>query len=455
MDYESLTLRSQHRQDITHSNMEACLAWFSGIAVFFAYLIIVKSLRFRCKKKNNAYLLGRYPDNTSLASMTNENAHMVMRYLQQYEFPFAFECSLAASLYRPYGIPNISRVLAKTKQFSTVCLASKRTADTAVLVVDLSQNPPQSEKCCAAISRMNYIHSGYQKAGLITNDNLVYTLALLAWLPIKFIERFEWRKLTEIEMCAAGVFWKSLGDAMNLSYDALRSACPQNGVEPGSNGSWEDGIHFLEDLRAWSEQYELKFMQPHALNHKAAVETEEVLLYGLPKALRGLGRHALSAMMDDRLRRAIMYAQSYSQKQRRPKSSADCSNSFPHPPKIVEKIVLGVLQLRKFILRYLSLPRFKPHLRVTQQADANGCFHRITWAAQPWYVKSTFSRRWRWQAWRDWLAGRPLPGDDTVEPQGYIVENVGPTKFKGRGLKEFNEEKERLMRMGRGKCPFG
>ena len=58
-------------------------------------------------------------------------------------------------------------------------------------------------------------------------------------------------------------------------------------------------------------------------------------------------------------------------------------------------------------------------------------------------------------AWKEWLAGRPLPGDDYVAPQGYTAESIGPSSFEGKGLKEFKEEKERLMRMGRGGCPFG
>lgn len=290
----------------TLSKMDAYWTWITGILVFLIYCLLANNLRFRRLRKQNGYFSSLYPDAASLAGMTNDHAHEIIKYLQQYEFPFAFECSLAASLYRPYGIPSISRVLAKTKQFANVNLASKRTADTAVLVVDFGQNPPESEKCCAAISRMNFIHAGYQKAGLVSNEDLLYTLALLAWLPVRFIERFEWRNLTEIELCAAGVFWKSLGDAMNISYAVLARGLPDDPANPRSRGTWRDGLQFLRDLGDWSEQYETKFMIPNAYNHKAAIETECILLYGVPKPLCGLGRLALSAVMDQRLRRALM-----------------------------------------------------------------------------------------------------------------------------------------------------
>ncbi|KAK3703535.1 hypothetical protein LTR37_014382 [Vermiconidia calcicola] len=193
--------------------MDRLVVCFVVSLLVIIYMLLASSLRYRRMKQEDDRIRTLYPDDASLARMTNEDAHDIIKYLQQYEFPFAFEVSLAASLYRPYGIPSISRVLAKTKQFANVHVASKRTADTAVLVVDFAQNPPESEKCCGAISRMNYIHGAYQKAGVIKDEDLLYTFALLAWLPVKFIEGYEWRQLTLIELQAAGVFWKSLVSA--------------------------------------------------------------------------------------------------------------------------------------------------------------------------------------------------------------------------------------------------
>lgn len=191
------------------SNLDALVLCCFSIFLLTAYLTTVELLRFRRMRNENAYFSSIYPDNASLGCMTNEDAHRITKYLMQYEFPFAFEVSLAASLYRPYGIPSISRVVCKTKQFADVHVASKRTADTAVLVVDMAQNPPESEKCCGAISRMNYIHGIYQRAGMIKDEDMLYTLALLALLPATFIGQHEWRDLTTVELCAAGVFWKS------------------------------------------------------------------------------------------------------------------------------------------------------------------------------------------------------------------------------------------------------
>lgn len=93
---------------------------------------------------------------------------------------------------------------------------------------------------------------------------------------------------------------------MNLSYVGLPSAPPDDGVTSRSASGWRDGIHFLEELRVWSDQYELDHMVSDEMNHRAAVETEPVLTYGMPKLLGNFSKEVLSAVMDDRLRHALM-----------------------------------------------------------------------------------------------------------------------------------------------------
>lgn len=91
------------------ANMEFTLMSL-GLACLFllgfliAYLILVSNLRFRRIRQQEAFYTTLYPTVDSLARMTNEDAHEIVKNLQQYEFPFAFEASLAASLYRPYGM---------------------------------------------------------------------------------------------------------------------------------------------------------------------------------------------------------------------------------------------------------------------------------------------------------------------------------------------------------------
>jgi hypothetical protein len=49
---------------------------------------------------------------------------------------------------------------------------------------------------------MNYIHSQYQKAGKISNEDMLYTLSVFITEPIRWINDYEWRPMTDMEVCA-------------------------------------------------------------------------------------------------------------------------------------------------------------------------------------------------------------------------------------------------------------
>jgi hypothetical protein len=61
---------------------------------------------------------------------------------------------------------------------------------------------PSSERVCSAIALMNYLHSWYQKAGKISNDDLLYTLSLFVLEVERWVRLYDWRTLTPLEMCA-------------------------------------------------------------------------------------------------------------------------------------------------------------------------------------------------------------------------------------------------------------
>jgi hypothetical protein len=151
-----------------------------------------------------------------------------------------------------------------------------------------------------------------------------------------------------------GTYWKSIGDAMNISYKDL----------PG-NDSWKSGLDFIYDIQTWSESYEKRCMVPDINNKITADETTKMLLYDVPPSLQPYGRMVVSALMDDRLRTAMMYEE--------------------HPPTL-KKIVEGGLDFRKYLLRWAALPR--PWiLRVSKIPDEpkpNGRIHALEYQAEPW-----------------------------------------------------------------------
>lgn len=172
----------------------------------------------------------------------------------------------------------------------------KRYADTVVLISEFVANPPTSERGIAAIARMNYLHGHYQKQGKISNDDMLYTLALFPLEPLRWIGSHEWRALNEMEVCALGTFWKSIGDAMGIDYADL----------PSAQTGWKDGVHWLSEVEVWADAFEKANMLPHTNNRKLADYTIKILLWNVPSSLRDVGVKAITALLGDRLRTSML-----------------------------------------------------------------------------------------------------------------------------------------------------
>ncbi|KAJ5211148.1 hypothetical protein N7491_010968 [Penicillium cf. griseofulvum] len=396
-----------------------------AVGLLFAWPVATATLRFQ--RLRNLHKQYDYPTRESMSKMTDEDAFQIQKQVAQLEFPLMFIKSLQFALFRTYGIPSISTLLAKTTQFSSPETSLKRYTDTSVLVQEMIGNNPASERSYLGLARTRYLHSGYRASGKILDDDMLFTLALFAIQPIRFINRYEWRQLSEMERCAIGTFWKSAGDALDISYEKL----------PSGKTGFRDGIHWLEELDAWSEEYETKCMVPHVKNRELADQTTAVLLFMLPSMLHPFGLQVVSFMMDDRLRKAMYYEA----------PSAFCA-----------ALLSAVLTARRLFLRYLSPPRpyFLRYASFTDEPDENNRFFLRQWDAAPYYVKPTFWNRWGPTAWLTWALGRPLPGDEGNKyyPTGYSVPDVGPKHFEGKGRKQLDETLLELKGYRTGKCPF-
>ncbi|KAJ5561442.1 hypothetical protein N7535_004091 [Penicillium sp. DV-2018c] len=393
--------------------------------LLLAWPVLTMSLRYR--RVHNLHKKYNYPTRESLSKMTDQESFEIQKEVAQLEFPFMFIKALQFALFRTYGIPTISGLLTKTSQFSSPETSLKRYTDTSVLVQEMVGNNPASARAYLGLARTRYLHSGYRASGKILEDDMLFTLALFALEPIKFIEKFEWRALTDLERCAIGTFWKSVGDGLEISYEKL----------PSGKTGFKDGLQWLEEINAWSQAYEEEKMVPHVKNRETADQTTAVLLYMLPEFLHPLGLQFVSFMMDERLRRAMYY------------------NA---PTALSSVIFSSLLTIRKLFLRYLALPRpyFMRYSSFTEGADANEHIFLTQWDAAPYYVKPTFWNRWGPTAWLTWALGRPVPGDegDKYYPNGYTIADVGPKYFEGKGKKQLEETLEELKQYRTGKCPF-
>ncbi|KAL3480149.1 hypothetical protein BJX99DRAFT_35727 [Aspergillus californicus] len=390
-----------------------------------AYPILVSLLRFRRMKQTHAKY--NYATRESFSRMTDQDAFEIQKMLVQFEFPFIFTKALQFALFRTYGIPTISEVLTKTTQFSRPGTSLKRYTDTTALVQEFIGQSPSAPRAHGAIARTRFLHSGYRSSGTIREEDMLYTLGLFACQPVRFIEKYEWRMLSDMEKCAIGTYWKSLGDGLEISYEML----------PSGKAGFKDGLHWLEEIMAWSDAYEERAMLPHVKNRQVADQTTDVLVYMIPKPFQHIGLKFVSFMMDDRLRKAMLY---------------------DAPPPSYATFFSFLLSARRFVMRYLTLPR--PQIfRYTTYTESQSVDERIfitQWDADPYYVKPTIWNRWGPTAWYTWALGHPVPGDegDKYYPNGYLIADVGPKYFEGVGRKLQQEGVEGLKLSRTGGCPF-
>lgn len=171
-----------------------------AIGILTAYVALCRRLRYNREKS----ILAKYGYLTraDFKRMTNTEAYEIQDQLYSREMPWTVLKGLQFALFKTYGIPTISKLLVQTKQLSEGQYASKRYADTELLVSEFTSWHPEAERTNQAIARMNVIHSMYQKAGLISNDDMLYTLALFATEPRWFCNKYEWRRWNDVETCA-------------------------------------------------------------------------------------------------------------------------------------------------------------------------------------------------------------------------------------------------------------
>lgn len=336
------------------------------VSLAAGYLATAHYLRHHRQKQKHH----RYNYSANLSAITLDHAQQIQLYLFELEFPFIAQKALEFALFRTYGIPSISGLLMHTKQLSTKAHSSKRMTDTSVLMLEVIKNAPGSKRATEALARTNFLHGLY--GGKISNEDLLYTLSLFLLEPVRWINRHEWRELTEVEVAAMGLFWMKVGEGMKIDYDVLSRA----------KSGWKDGLQFTRELEKWSDEYEERNMVPAESNKETADHTTALLLYAVPDAFKDAGRKVVSALMDSRLRKAMLYVDSdtYDAK------ILTFDGRYPDPPAMLQWLVDTGLATRKLVLRHLALPRpFAWRKRiVADDVNAHGRIFKLIWDTEPW-----------------------------------------------------------------------
>jgi uncharacterized protein (DUF2236 family) len=229
------------------------------------------------------------------------------------EFPWDMTQALNFALFRTYAVPSIGALLARTGEFTG--RPQKRYDDTVLILDAVVEHGMDSSEGRAGIRRMNQMHRSYD----ISNDDLRYVLATFVVTPIRWVDAYGWRPMTESERIAGANYYRALGRHMGIR---------------DIPATWQAFARFLA-------AYERQHFAFDA-GGRAVAESTLALLATFPPNDRlptALVRRISLATMDTPLLDAF---------------------GFPHPPRVLRALVRGGLKARGRVVRLLP-PRSQPY----------------------------------------------------------------------------------------------
>ena len=250
-----------------------------------------------------------------ILTLDPERDHLRIVYLMTFfEFPWDTTRSLEVALFRTFGGPETSAVLAQTGEMTQ--RPQKRYDDTDLMLSEILEHGYDSERGRAALRRMNRLHGRFP----ISNDAFLYVLSTFIYEPIRWIDRFAWRPTTQHEKLALFHYWREIGRRMNIKN------IPTD----------------YEAFMGFNEQYERANFAYSEANARVAGSNRTMFLgWFMPKFLHPLGAPFLHALFDDQLLDAF---------------------GFAKPAPLLRRLVPAILKTRGGLVRLLP-ERRTPRLR--------------------------------------------------------------------------------------------
>lgn len=195
----------------------------------------------------------------------------------RHEFPWDYTQGTGIAFLRDYGIPSISRLLDRTREFEDDGI--KRYDDTLIFAEESVAEGVDSARSHAGVRRLNQIHGHYD----IPNDEFQYVLATTIVGPVRWIEQYGWRRLDPVELRALAKFTTRFGELMGIS-----------GLPTTYDG-------YLELLTS----YERDHFAFDPVNRRVTEATLRIAQQTAPAPLKPVVRRVTIALMDDALREAL------------------------------------------------------------------------------------------------------------------------------------------------------
>lgn len=253
--------------------------------------------------------------NKELSKLTllsaEEHYQTIIKYLANHDAPLDYLISGELAQIHTFGIPSISKLLHRTKQYQKDGL--KRLDDTRAIITECMTDSVGSERGQHMVKHLNWIHSHYE----ISNDDYLYTLALFIIEPPRWMEAFGYRLLTEHEKQAGYYAFRSLGEAMKIK-----------NIPPSR-----------EEFVTWYQDYRREHMVYHPDNKYVTEGLIDGMKDMFPKLLRPLVKPIMLTLLNDE---QLLLA----------------TGQKP-PSKFVQKIIRGVMKVRAWSQQYINLWQHK------------------------------------------------------------------------------------------------
>jgi ER-bound oxygenase mpaB/B'/Rubber oxygenase, catalytic domain len=244
-----------------------------------------------------------------------------------FEFPFDVTRSLELAFFRTFAVPSIARLLGSTGEFEA--RAGKRYDDTDLLISTFTEHGHSSPTGRAAIRRMNRIHGRFA----ISNEDFLYVLSTMVLEPIRWNERYGWRRVVEGERLATFHFWRAVGALMGI-----RELPPT-----------------LRDLERFNVEFERERFGYTDEGHRMARAMVAMFVGKIPGLPRRLGARGVHALLDEPLLDAL---------------------ALPRPSRAERRVAHAALRARAGAVRLLP-PRREPRLRTTLRRATYPAGYRV------------------------------------------------------------------------------
>lgn len=256
--------------------------------------------------------MSRFNILNKIQQLDPERDNMKIMYLSfGYEFSWDSIRALEIALYRTYCVPSISALLDRTGEFHQ--RTQRRYDDTSLIVAEMCKWGYEEGRGKEALERMNWAHSHYK----ISNEDYLYVLSTFIYEPVRWINKFGWRTLCEVEKKGYYCFWREVGERMGIK-----------DIPPS-----------YEEFERFNIAYEQRYFRFTESNQRVGSSTRDLFTSWLPGIFTPLVRQGIYALLDDSMLRSF---------------------GFPKPFPGMRTFVQSTLKLRGKIIRFLP-PRAEPH----------------------------------------------------------------------------------------------